>query len=348
MKQYSGKERAEAAFHREYADRVPFLTAMLYNQACAEMAGFTLEECYLDDEKVVTALTKFEEVFPSDLVWVHGDPYLPQTIEARRKARGAGSLRRKFEEKSALATTPVPDPMKSKAFIAYLDICRKVNSLFDDRWVFATVPGVWSAAVELRGVEQLIYDTVEDPDFVHSLMRFSTELAKARGVAVAETGVNIHTGDPSASCSLISPKIYREFVKPYQQELFQYLKEKSGEQVRVGLHMCGYIDPIMEDIASLPIDWLEMDSPSSLQRMLEISQKRIVIRGNVSGPVLSRGIQQEIEEEVRSCLDIAAKGSAYILAPGCSLPQDASLEAIKYFWEAAQKYGRYDHINIEA
>ena len=347
MKQYSSKERVEAAFHREYADRIPFLSAMLYNKACAEMAGFTLEECYLDDEKALTALIKLEEIFPSDLIWTPAGFLLPGVIEARRKAKGVGPLRRRFEQKSALATTPVPDPKKGKSFTAYLDMCRKVKSLFSDRWVFASAGGVWSTAVELRGAEQLIYDTREDPDFVHDLMRFTTELAKAEGLALAETGVNIVLGDPSASCSLISPKIYREVVKPYQQEFFQYMEEKVAKKVKVGLHMCGYIDPIMEDLASLPVDWLEMDSPSSLQRMLEISQKRIVIRGNVPGPVLSRGIKQEIEEAVRNCLDIAARGRAYILAPGCSLPEDAPLEAIKYFWEAAQKYGQYDHINIE-
>ena len=292
--------------------------------------------------------TMLEEIFPSDLIWMPGDPYLPEAIAAKRKAKGAGPLPRLFEQKSALATMPVPDPRKSKIFTAYLEMCRKVNSLFDDHWIFGTAPGVWSSIVEFRGAEQLIYDTREDPDFVHGLMRFGTELAKVRGVAVAETGVNVHFGDPSASCSLISPKIYREFVKPYHQEVFQYVKEKVGGQAKVGLHMCGYIDPIIEDIASLPIDWLEMDSPSSLHKAVEVTQKRIVIRGNVAGPVLSRGIKQEIEEAVKSCLDIAAEGSAYILAPGCSMPQNASLEAIKYFWEAVQKYGQYDHINMAA
>lgn len=114
----------------------------------------------------------------------------------------------------------------------------------------------------MRGLEELIYDTLDDPKFVHELMRFSLEYGKARGMAIAETGVNVAYGDPSAGCGVISPKIYKEFVKPYHVELFQYLKDKVGNELKFGLHVCGYIDPIMEDLVSLPVDWIEMDAPS--------------------------------------------------------------------------------------
>ncbi len=205
----------------------------------------------------------------------------------------------------------------------------------------ALAPGIWTNAAEMRGIEELIYDTQDDPQFVHKLMRFTLEYGKARGMAIAETGVNLAYGDPSASCGVISPKIYKEFVKPYHMELFQYIKDKVGNEIKIGLHICGYIDPIMEELASLPVDWIEMDAPSSLEKMLALCQGKKVIRGNVSVEVLSRGTKEQIESAVKSCIDIGSKVNSYILSPGCTMPQDAPLENIRIFWEAANKYGRY-------
>ncbi len=87
---------------------------------------------------------------------------------------------------------------------------------------------------------------------------------------MAETGIlMVVCGDPSASCSLISPKIYREFDQPYPRELMGALKGKSGGKVLCGLHICGYIDPIMEVVLDTGPDFIEIDGPSSLQKMVE-------------------------------------------------------------------------------
>lgn len=112
--------------------------------------------------------------------------------------------------------------------------------------------------------------------------------------------------------------------------------------MRIGLHICGYIDPIMEDLASLPVDWIEIDAPSSLEKLVEINKGEKVIRGNVSAEILSKGTAEQIETEVRRCIEIAAIGNAFILSPGCSMPQDAPLENIETFWKAATKYGYYE------
>lgn len=343
VRQYTGKERVEAAFNREYADRVPFAIACYYNQSCGELAHITLQKYYLDPEKSLEFLAKLEELFPSDVLLVPGDPLMPEATAVRQELKKGREAvgKRLLAEKSALANMNIHDPKKSSTYGPYLELCHKVESMFKDTWSVALVPGIWTPSVEMRGAEQIIYDTVDDPEFVHELMRFSTEYAKTRGLAVAETGVNVVFGEPSASCSLISPKIYREFVKPYQQELFSFMKERVGQQRKIGLHMCGYIDPVMEDLLTLAVDWIEMDAPSSLKKMMEISQRKKVIRGNVSGEVLSMGTKEQIEEAVKDCIDIAAEGSAYILSPGCTMPENAPLENIRQFWEAAQKYAHY-------
>jgi uroporphyrinogen decarboxylase len=339
MKQYTGRERVEAAFKREYADRVPVNLDVAAH--CARLVGITDEEFWSDPEKALKAQMKANELFPSDIVLVPGNPVRPRTYAAtiERKSGPASSRKRILEDKSALATLKFRHPKENQSYVIYLKMCQRVSSMFSHLWVFASVPAPWSAAAELRGLEQLIYDTADDPQFVHQLMRRTTELAIARALAVAETGVMVRCGDPSAGCGVISPQMYREFVKPYHQQLFTTVRKET--KVRLGLHMCGYTDPIMEDQVSLDLDWIDIDGPSSLKKMVEASRKKVVIRGNLDAALFGEGTKEQIEEAVKSCIEVAAPGSAYILSPGCSIPLNAPLENIGYFLDAACKYGRY-------
>ena len=72
----------------------------------------------------------------------------------------------------------------------------------------------------LRGVESLIYDTADDPQFVDRLLRYVIEFAKMVGDAVLETGVGMMTvSDPSAGSSVISPDMFRKWARPYLGDL---------------------------------------------------------------------------------------------------------------------------------
>ena len=277
---------------------------------------------------------------PSDTIRVPEDPYSPEVTAATYELRFGKGARppRRLENKSDLSQLAVRPPREDKRYIPYLENCRKAMELFEDACPEALVGGPWSIAVGLRGIEDLVFDTVDDPEFVHSLMRFTTEISKQRGEALAGTGVRMVIGDPSCSCSLISPKIYRDFVKPYHKELADLFNSLGAS---IALHICGYTDPIMEDLVELDIETIEIDAESSLERIVQISQGRVVIRGNFSNELFIYGNKDEVEEAVKRCIDIAAKGSGYILSPGCVVPHNIKLENLKFFIEAAHKYGRY-------
>jgi uroporphyrinogen decarboxylase len=96
----------------------------------------------------------------------------------------------------------------------------------------------------------------------------------------------------------------------------------------------------MEDLMDLGIVALSVDSPSSLKRMVEISQKRIVVLGNVAPSLFVSGSREEIENSVKECIRTAARGGAFILCSGCELPYNATTERAQFFVEAARNYGR--------
>jgi uroporphyrinogen-III decarboxylase len=92
-----------------------------------------------------------------------------------------------LEEKSNLAKMSIPDPQKDDPLPFVLEVCERIGSALNNE---AAVRGVvslpWTVAVQMRGMEQLIYDTVDDPDFVHAVMRFCTDYTKMLGTSVVE------------------------------------------------------------------------------------------------------------------------------------------------------------------
>ncbi|MFC2060170.1 uroporphyrinogen decarboxylase family protein [Chloroflexota bacterium] len=342
-KQYTGKERIEAIFRREQADRIPVVLA-LTNQLALQ-AGFQLNECRLDPEKAWKALVLAEEMLPTDMVTVTGNPYASDVIQARWESTHAPGVRQglPLADKSSLKTFHHCPAKEDELYITYIEMAKRTISRFPDHAIYASSRGPWTTAGTLRGEEQLIYDTTDDPQFVHELMQVTAGISIDRTLAMAATGVYPRITDPSAGCSLISPKIYREFVKPYHELVCQRLHQDVS--TRVGLHICGYVDPIMEDIVTLPIDWFELDALSSLEKMVSLSQGKLVIRGQVSTEIFIEGTEEKMDEEVKRIVDTAARTSPLILAPGCSVPYNTSVENMRYFLEAAHRYGSYDYIN---
>jgi uroporphyrinogen decarboxylase len=97
----------------------------------------------------------------------------------------------------------------------------------------------------------------------------------------------------------------------------------------------------MEDMVSVGVELISIDSPSSLKKMVEVSQNKVMIMGNVPTEVLLGGSKEEIEAAVKGCIDIAAKDSGYVLSAGCAVPLDSPVENIRYFMDAGFKYGLY-------
>ena len=62
-------------------------------------------------------------------------------------------------------------------------------------------------------------------------MRFCTDYTKNLGTAVLEAiggdVVGMYGTDPSSGCSVISPRVYRDFVKPYHEEVVDYFHSRD-------------------------------------------------------------------------------------------------------------------------
>jgi len=343
MAEITGRDRVRACMKRTHADRIPI--GVIWGPFRARVLGCSLKDYWRDWRKLVEGTMKCYELCPTDTVSLSWDIHMEaEAVGSRLEFPDdgvPGVKRYLLSQKSVLGNLDPSQIPNNGRFPAYVEACRAIADSLKDGGLSGTVTGPWTMAAGLRGTEELIFDTLDDPHFVEELMKFTTEVTKILGTRVVAAGLSPTMGEAASSCSLISPSIYRRFIKPYHQEVVKFFREKKAG---LSLHVCGYIDPIMEDLVELGIVALSLDSPSSLERMVEVSKKKVVLIGNVATSLFVSGTKEEIEAAVKNCIRVAAPGGAYIISSGCELPYNATTDRAQFFIRAAEEYGKVEKI----
>jgi uroporphyrinogen decarboxylase len=345
--EFTGKQRVSAAFKKTFTDQNPELDrvpAYIFTGACnAKLIGASVRELLQDHKVFAKAQIAAYERYKPDIMIMMWD--LSMDIEAmgnelRYPEDSMSVVVHEFlEDKSNFSKLKVPDPQKDGRIPGYLEACVELKNAVTDAPVSGVIAGPWTIAMGLRGANDLIVDTKMDPEFVHELMKVSTEATKRFTEALSEIGIGVGYSEAPASCNLISPKMYREFVFPYHKELVSYFKEKK---IGVGIHICGNANPILEDMVATGASNISVDSGTDLSKAAEAARGKAVLIGNVPTECFLAENKAVMKEAVQKCLDQVFEDSGYILAPGCEVPAIAPVEKIDWFMELASEVGSYE------
>ena len=347
METTTGRKRVSAAFKTTFTDqeikvdRVPAYPIM--GQCNAQLVGASIREFILDPKVFVKAQVAAYERYKPDIIVMQGD--LLMDVEAmgnELKFPENGmciSKKMALEDKGKLNNLKVPDPTKDGRMPAYLEVLAETKKIITDSIVSAVVAGPWTTAIGLRGANELIRDALKDPDYVHELMQLTSQVAISFMEAIMPLKVGLSYSEAPASCSLISPKLYRDFIFPHHKRIVDYFKEKK---VGIGLHICGYADPILEDMVNTGVTNISIDAPSDLAKAAEITRGKAVLIGNVDTKIFFSGTREEMKQAIKKCLDVAYDDSGYILASGCEVPGVAPPEKVDWFMELANELGACD------
>ncbi len=211
--------------------------------------------------------------------------------------------------------------------------------------------GMFESATWLRGMDTLLMDFMLDKEFSHAFMRKILDLHKGFfGVFLDIVGPYIEiieTADDVGIQSglLISPKLYREMVKPYHQELFALIKSKTN--AKIFLHSCGSIVDIADELIDAGIEVLNPVQPlaKGMNNPVELKKRfgdRLTFHGGIDiQKVLPTGSVKEVQAEVRKRISGLAPGGGYILAAAHNIQVDVPPENIIAMYEEARKYGTY-------
>ncbi len=216
---------------------------------------------------------------------------------------------------SRLKTFEVPDPMASgRMHDRITGIEAMVREVGGYRSIVGWIEGPLALAQELRGLNHMMMDFLDNPGFAEDLLDFSADVSIPYALAQIEAGVDT-IGMSDAAASLIGPELYRQFLLPRQKRVLQTIKEKSPETI-TRLHMCGQTGPLIEAMAELPADIFELDFPVDLTLARRHLSADRVISGNVSTiTTLLTGTPEDVYAEAERCHQIA--GSSHIVNSGC-------------------------------
>jgi MtaA/CmuA family methyltransferase len=326
-------ERLTARMNSQPVDRIPNMSLVM--QFAADQIGAPLAQYYQDYHVLCEANFKTVDLYQLDLVDAISDPY--------REASDFGAQIEFPEDNlpictvplladpSDLASLPVPDPLAPGSRMRdRVDAIR----LFHER-VGGTIPvqgwveGALAEAADLRGVSALMYDLYDRPEWVEELLEHIVEVEIAFALAQVEAGATI-IGLGDAIASQVNPRAYRQFALPYEQRIFEAVRN-AGAIPR--LHICGDTTRIVPDMAQsgaqiVDLDW-QVDLETARAQVNEIDPD-ICLCGNFDPvAVLYEGTQEEVTQAALHCR--AVGGPNWLAQPGCEIPRNTPPENLHAF-----------------
>ena len=237
---------------------------------------------------------------------------------------------------------PRPDPWKAGRFRLILQAAhRLVDQIGEQVPVSISLPGPFTSAANTRGTESFMKDVLKNPEAAHRLIRLALEIAIDFVEVAAPLGVKFGIGDPTASGTLISPRLFREFAQPYLKELSDAIIRCTGSAP--SLHICGNTSRIWPEMADTGAGLLSLDDVVDLAEAKAAVGDRVVLVGNIRPTAtMFHGTPEDVRANARLCLQKAWDSpKGHVLALGCGLPIDTPPENVHALLQAARSYGRY-------
>jgi MtaA/CmuA family methyltransferase len=220
-------------------------------------------------------------------------------------------------DKSKLAGLQCPDPlgggrMTDRVRAAALFKQKVAGQLVIEGWI----EGPCAMAADLRGINNLMLDFYDDPDFVRELFAFVVEMEVRFAKAQVEAGAEL-MGIGDAAASLVGPALYEEFVLPFEKDLVRRVHELGA---RSRLHICGNMRASMAGIGQTGCHIFDVDFLVPMDLARRDAGPQVVLLGNLD-PV--RDIRNGTPEGVLALLAAChrAAGARYIVGAGCEIPR---------------------------
>jgi uroporphyrinogen decarboxylase len=203
----------------------------------------------------------------------------------------------------------------------------------------------------LRGLDTWLTDLAAEPDFAHAILRKLTNMMVAGVVKYLEAVgpyidlITFSDDLGSQRSPLISPRMYRRMIKPYQAEVIAAIKAHS--KAKVFFHSCGNVYPLIGDLIEIGVDVLnpvqvsagEMGDTARLKREFG---KNITFCGGIdTGWVLPHGSTEDVRAEVRRRICDLGPGGGYILAAVHCIQPDVPPENVLAMFDEARIAGQY-------
>ena len=197
--------------------------------------------------------------------------------------------------------------------------------------IIGGMEGPITVASDLVSVKSFMKWSIKKTDLFEQSLDIATEAAIMYANAMVEAGADvISVADPVASPDLMSPASFKQFLQARLQ------KFSSSVDSTTVLHICGNVNPILNDMADCGFEGLSVEEKvGSPKKAKEVIGDRARFVGNISSPfTLLPGPVDKIKAEAKQALEEGVD----VLAPGCGIAPMTPLENIKAMVAARDEY----------
>lgn len=333
----TGKERIYAVLQGRKPDFIPVFPKISF--ATAQCAGYTVGQYMSDPSAMSQSVLAACEKFGWDGVGITTDISLdgmalgsqyqlnedaPYTLKKR--------LLNSLEEADQIV---IRNPWDCPGYGTVLRATQETVQKAGDRiFVQAWCNGPLNVSSQLYDLQELLMDTIDDPEGVHHLLEICTQAAISQARELIRTGADaVAFGHATASPNVISRNAYCEFALPYEKRIIDAIHEEGGIAIT---HICGKIETIVDKIAENGSDIIDFDSANDIQVLLEKTGGKKVFRGNIAPVLFTEGTPEEIKKAVKDLLDRDGGSGKLLLGSGCEVNLNTPAENLQAFMEAAR------------
>jgi len=206
-------------------------------------------------------------------------------------------------------------------------------------------------AYAMQGMETFLLNMAMDGDFAHEFMaRIAKYCKELMGRFLAELGDHvdiIKIGDDlgTQESLMISPKMYRELLKPIHADFISFIKERTNAKVL--FHSDGDVAPLIDDFVEIGVDILNpiQTSAGTMSNLPELKKrhgKNIVFCGGIdSHRILPFGTPADVREEVKRVIEILGPGGGFMIGAVHTVMNDVPPENVLAMVDAVEEFGYY-------
>ena len=206
-------------------------------------------------------------------------------------------------------------------------------------------------AFAMQGMDRFLLNLGMHRDFARALLQKIAGLCQTlMGHFLREAGDDIDIvkiGDDLGmqNTLLISPKMYRDILKPIHADYIAFIKSRT--KARLFFHTDGDVFNLLDDFVEIGVDILNpIQTSAGKMANLEELKKRYGDKLTLCGAIdthriLPFGTPDEVRREVKRVIDTLGPGGGYMVASVHTIMHDVPPENILAMVDAVEEFGNY-------
>jgi uroporphyrinogen decarboxylase len=229
-----------------------------------------------------------------------------------------------------------PDPLDPRFFADIPERLAQYGARFR---VFQLGFSLYERAWTLRGMQNLLMDFYDHPDFVHDLLDAIADYNIAQVKEALKYDIDaVYFGDDWGQQRglQMGARLWRKFIYPALKRMYGAVRD-AGKYVFI--HSCGDVDELFDDLIGIGLNCFNPFQPEVMDvaALMKQYRGRLTFHGGLSTQkTLPYGTVEDVCRETERLLELGREGG-YIFAPAHDVEGDVPLKNMLAFIEVVQR-----------